>query len=34
MLEQHIDWLTGGVESFETELDEKLDNELTKESEE
>lgn len=34
MLEQHIDWLTGGTKSFEEELDEKIDNELAKEREE
>lgn len=30
MLEEHIDWLTGGVKSFETELDERIDNEYFK----
>lgn len=31
MLEEHLDWLSGGIESFETELDEVIDEELAKE---
>ena len=27
MLEEHIDWLSGGVPSFEEEIDRRLDNE-------